>query len=1200
MIRFQILAGLAVISLSAYAQQTGRLTGTVLDPVGAAIPNASVSLYLPEGSSPLLKTSTNSEGIFDLIAVRPDLYTLQIESPSFSKYTAREVRVEPGRQTTLPDIKLSLVSTTQTIEVTADAPGVTLATAEVASTTTQEQIRNLPVLDRQISNLFVLQAGVAQNGRANTVVNGMRPSYSNLYVDGINIQDSVRLNDLDNIPNRITIAQVAEFTVSTTNSNPTIGGAASTFSLVTPSGGNLYHGSLYWYNRNNYFSANDWFNNKNGVSRPFLNSNEFGGTVGGPIKRDKLFFWSNYEGLRRPGTTPVNNTILTPTARQGILQYRVGGNVQQFNVLTQSGLQISPFMQKLLDQVPTTSNNSAIGDQLNTTGYSFNARNKRVRDNVTGKLDYNLTPKHVFSATYAWNREITDRPDLTPFYSVVPPVFNDNTDKLFSVSYRWTPTATLTNELRGGYNRAPSTFDLNTPSPAYVLATGLATAGMQFSSPVQSGEVGEGRNVNWYGIYDNANWVKGRHTVSFGFQTFQTRVGSFNFNGAVPTYTIGISSASTAGFTAGSIPGASSTDVSRANGLLSTLAGLLTSGAQQFNPTSPTSGFVKGAPQINNFAYNNYALYVLDNFKVLRNLTLTLGLRWDYFPPVDETSGLIVQPVLQNNNGPATLLGNATLDLTGSGAGRQITKQDKNNFAPNVAFAWDPFGQGKTSIRGGYDVAFVNDNSLNSVFNTLVNNNGLFINRNVGNLTSRADLPTPIDTPPFALPTTSLAQFNLSPTSPPAQGLIDPNLATPYVEQWNFSVEHDLKGWVFEGRYVGNHAAKGFRLIDFNQVDVNRGGFLQDFIRARNNGFLAQNATGTFNPAYNPAIAGSQVLTFFPLLPSGGLLTNATVQGLLRTGEVGTLAQTYQTQNPRSNFVPANQPDFSYFPNPYTLFSGMMNNTANSTYNAAQFEVRKRTRNGLQFQANYTFSKALANTFQQRGFDAQLDNGNPGIEKGIANFDQRHAFKFNHYYPLPFGASNRFHFSNKGLDRLIDGWALSGFLAIYSGNPVEARSQRGTLNRGARSAENTVDSPLTYSQLRDITGLFMRGDGPYWIDPSHINPANQQGVAADGAPPFAGQVFFNPQPGSLGSLQRRTLFGPGYWNYDFSVSKGTKITERQSLEIHFDFFNVFNHPNFFINDQNVNTAGFGKITSQNYSSAGVGPRLIQFGLYYRF
>jgi hypothetical protein len=1196
--RLEILVVLFLVSLSVYAQQTGRLTGTVLDPAGAAVPNASVSLYLPEGSSPLLKTTTNSAGIFDLIAVRPDLYTLQIESPSFAKYTVRDVRVEPVRQLTLPDIKLSLASTSQTVEVTASAQGITLATAEVASTTTQEQIRNLPVLDRQISNLFVLQAGVAQNGRANTVINGMRPSYSNLFVDGVNIQDSVRINDLDNIPNRITIAQVAEFTVSTTNSSPTIGGAASTFTLVTPSGGNQYHGSLYWYNRNNYFAANDWFNNKNGVGRPFLNSNEFGGTVGGPIKRDKLFFWANYEGLRRPATTPVNNTILTPTARQGILEYKVGGAVQQFNVLSASGLQISPFMQKLLDQVPTTGNNSAIGDQLNTTGYSFNGRNKHTRDNVTGKLDYNLTPKHVFSVTYAWNREIVDRPDLTPFYGVVPPVFNDNTAKLFSASYRWTPTATLTNELRGGFNRAPSLFSLNSPSPGYVLATGLATAGMQFSSPIQSGEVGEGRNVNWYGIYDNANWVKGRHTVSFGFQTFQQRVGSFNYNGAVPTYTIGISSASPYGFTAGNIPGASSTDVSRANGLLATLAGLLTSGSQQFNPTSTTSGFVKGAPQVNNFAYNNYALYVLDNFKVLRNLTLTLGLRWDYFPPVDETSGLIVQPVVQNNNAPATLLGNATLDLTGSGAGRQITKQDKNNFAPNVGFAWDPFRKGTTSIRGGYSVAFLNDNTLNSVFNTLTVNNGLFITRGINNLTSRADAPTPVDTPPFALPTTSLAQFNLSPASPPVEGLVDPNLATPYVEQWNFSVEHDLKGWVFEGRYVGNHVVKGLRQIDFNQVDVNRGGFLQDFIRARNNGFLAQNATGTFNPNYNPAIAGSQLLTFFPQLPGGGLLTNATVQGLLRTGEPGSLAQLYQDQT--TPFFPANIPGFSYFPNPLLLYSSMLTNTSNSTYNAGQFEVRKRTRNGFQFQANYTFSKALTNTFQQRGIEANLDNGNPSIEKGVANFDQRHAFKFNHYYPLPFGASNKFHFSNKGLDRIIDGWALSGFLAIYSGNPIEARSQRGTLNRGARSAENTVDSPLTYSQLRDITGLFMRGDGPYWIDPSHINPANQQGVAADGQPAFAGQVFFNPQPGSLGSLQRRTLFGPGYWNDDLSVSKNTKITERQSLELHVDFFNVFNHPNFFINDQNVNTAGFGKITAQNYNSAGVGPRLIQFGLYYRF
>jgi hypothetical protein len=165
---------------------------------------------------------------------------------------------------------------------------------------------------------------------------------------------------------------------------------------------------------------------------------------------------------------------------------------------------------------------------------------------------------------------------------------------------------------------------------------------------------------------------------------------------------------------------------------------------------------------------------------------------------------------------------------------------------------------------------------------------------------------------------------------------------------------------------------------------------------------------------------------------------------------------------------------------------------------------------------------------------------------------------------------------------------------------VGVRSSRGTLNRGARSTENTVDTNLTYGQLREITGLFMTGNGPYWIEPSHINPTNTQGVAADGAAPFAGQVFFNPQPGSIGSLQRRVLFAPSFKSYNFSIGKSTHITERQRIEIRADFYNVFNHPNFFINDQSINASGFGRITGQNYTIDGVGPRQIQFGVTYKF
>ncbi len=1198
MFHFQTAAAACLLAAAtAFAQLNGRVTGTVSDPSGAVVPNATVDLVLDGGDAALLSAKTDSAGVFDFAAVRPGVYTLVVEAAGFVKYSQQQLKVDPARDQTLAPIKLSLATAATEVEVVSTTQGVDTTTAEIAGTVTASQVQNLPVLDRQINNLFVLEAGVAQNGRANTVINGMRPTYTNLTLDGINIQDSVRLNDLDYIPNKITISQVNEFTVSTSNAAPSTGGSASTIALVTPSGTNDLHGSAYWFNRNSDFAANDWFNNQNRIPRPGLNLNQLGGTAGGPVIHDKLFFYGAYEAFRQKEGTPVTGTILTPTARQGILQYKSGGAIRQFNVLTASGLAPSQYMANLLSQVPASGNNSAIGDGLNTTGYSFNARGNDTRDNVSGKLDYNQSARHVFAASFAWNRDILDRPDITPFYSYVPPVYNDDNAKLLSISHRWTPAATLTNELRGGFNLQPATFVNRNFLPAYSINSSVSSGvGMMFSSPVETSEIGEGRETKYYRLEDNAHWVRGRHSVAFGFQYFHSRAEAANLNGTVPTYTIGLSTAQAAnyGFNTGLIPGASSTDVTRANALLATLGGLLTSGSQLFNPTSRTSGFVPGAPQITNFRYDNYAFYALDNFKLRPTLTLTVGLRWDYFPPVDESNGLIIEPQLINNNPVNTLLGNASLDFMGNAVGRPLYKRDLNNFAPNVSLAWDVFGDGKTSLRSGFNIAFLSDNPLNDVVNSVsIVNSGLNTNRGISNLTSRADAPTPIPVPPFGIPTTTAAQYALSPTNPPVEGIMDPNLATPYAEQWNLSIQREIRsGWVVEGRYIGNHVVKILRQIDFNQINVNTGGFLQDFIRARNNGFLAQAAGLAFNGAYNPSVPGSQPLPVISQFPGGGFLNNSTVVAYLRSGEAGTLAQTYQT----NGLAPAG---FSFFPNPLLLYSSMLTNLSNSSYQGAQFEIRKRTRSGMQFQANYTFSKALTDSFLQRGLEAQLDNNNPRIERAPANFDQRHAFKLNHYVPLPLGGNHRLRSSNPAVKQLIDGWGLSGFLALYSGNPVAIYSARGTLNRGARSAYNTVDTPDTHGQLSNLTGVFMTGDGPYWFNPANIGP-NTQGVAPDGSAPFSGQVFFNPQPGGLGSLQRRVLNGPWYRNYNFAVSKIFKIYERNTLELHAEFYNVFNHPNFFINDQNVNSNGFGRFTQQFYSEDGVGPRVTQFGLYYRF
>jgi hypothetical protein len=312
----------------------------------------------------------------------------------------------------------------------------------------------------------------------------------------------------------------------------------------------------------------------------------------------------------------------------------------------------------------------------------------------------------------------------------------------------------------------------------------------------------------------------------------------------------------------------------------------------------------------------------------------------------------------------------------------------------------------------------------------------------------------------------------------------------------------------------------------------------------------------------------------------------------IQTNQVGTLAQLYQ----QNGFFPANNPNFTYFPNPLLLYSSELTNLTNSTYNGLQLEVRKRTSRGIQFQGSYVFSKAFTDTSVERGLDALLDNNSPSVERARAPWDLTHAFKFNHYVPIFSGHS----YSNKLAGRLLGGWALSGFVTVQSGAPISITDgSRGTLNRTARSAQGTVNSTDNLGQLQGITGTYVTGNGVYFVDPSHIGPSGQ-GASPDGTAPFAGQVFFNPLAGTTGTLQRRLLSAPWYKNYNMAILKDTKITERQSIQLRADFYNLLNHPNFFVGDQNVNSVNFGKVTSQFYFADGVGPRTIQFGLYYKF
>src|SRR5690242_1466981 len=463
-LHFLLCLSVMTISTLALGQAaTGRLSGTVSGPDGL-IANATV-VVTDNQTHQSHTATTNNQGAFSFPQLAVGSYTAAFSAPGFKTLNAADVKIDVGKEYVLNPV-LEVGQIEEKVNVFSGADIVNSTNAELSNTVTETQMLALPINGRDPSSLIQLQPGVSQGGE----VDGQRTSAQNITRDGLNVQDNfIREGNFN--PDRPRIDDVSEFTIVTQNANPALGsGGTSQVQYVTARGGTDFHGALYEYNQNAALASNGFFNNRNGVPKPPFNQNQYGGKASGPIwapgfgeggpvgrQLKKAFFFFEYEGLRLPQTVSTTRTILTPSARQGIFTYvDDNGNTRQFDVLGSQGLNINSLISsRILAGMPTVGNNNQVGDQLNTTGFTFNQR-ADVRINLaTTRLDYDLSSTKTVN--FVWHRtgDFFLRPDTdSGGFNTTPFGSQTATTNEFIGAFNWSLSSKFNNEVRGGYQKS--------------------------------------------------------------------------------------------------------------------------------------------------------------------------------------------------------------------------------------------------------------------------------------------------------------------------------------------------------------------------------------------------------------------------------------------------------------------------------------------------------------------------------------------------------------------------------------------------------------------------------------------------------------------------------------------------------------------------------------------------------------------------
>ncbi|MGH9929771.1 MAG: carboxypeptidase regulatory-like domain-containing protein [Pyrinomonadaceae bacterium] len=1132
-----VVLALFVLAPSAFSQgSTGRLIGIVTDPSGAVIPGATVTVKDNQTGREQTVTASG-EGSFNFPQLQIGNYAVTVTATGYSTFTATDVKIDLSRDNTL-NVTMTVGGVKENVTIVAGADVVNSSNGELSNTISEKQVKELPINGRNPLALLNLLPGVNPTSSS---INGQRSSSTNYTRDGLNVQDNfIRTGGF--VQDRPTVDDTGEFTAILQNSGAEFGGS-QVVQLVTPRGGQNFHGALYEFNRNSKFTANRFFNNTNNIAKPFLNRNQFGGTISGPaplpsfgengpsLWKGHAFFFFNAELFRQAAQAAGTGTTLLAAARNGTFSYTDSGGVQRtVNVLTGAGLNlgvpanltgfnnaggvmsVDPLVtSRILSKLPT-----ACGGTLNGINFTqvcnFNLGALTIRDQEAGRFDVQFNDRNALNIVIKRNIENNPRTDLAYGFQTVPFVFQGAGTNFYTAAYNMSPTASFSNEIRAGYQRSEPFFNEGGIPTDFVLSTNQTPSGTALAGIISNPEGSfrsQGRNTDYWNLQDNANYTWGNHSLRFGGQLQAYKTVALNFAGTTPLYSFATTSnPNTPSLGSALFPGTiSTTDRTRANNLRYLLAGIIGTATLTSNLVDSNQGFRNGAPTRRDLRYENWSGYGQDQWRVSPRLTLNLGLRYDLFTPLRNVDRIYLEARISSGQTAqqAALDPAGVYQIVGGNAGSsngQFFKADKNNFGPTASFAWSPNfkngfisklfpGEGKTVLRGGYRISYNSDEYERAPDNALLNHTGLgsqTVNALNGTSTQLRSILTPRPDAPSFNPVPGNFPTPVVPTTPFAYTVNNTSafgfFGTVFAVDPNLQVPLTHEYNFGLQREIGWQSVFEIRYVGARSHQIIR---TIDYnqIDIRNNGFLADFIRAQANLALTGnagcTTPGCQTLTVFPSLAGGGLLTDPTVVGQLQNGTPADLALIYVT-NGLAGTV-------RFLPNLSTGVANVLGNGGQFNYNALQAEIRRRFTGGFSMGVNYTFQKILADTTQetQTNVDPFLDNSNQRLNYTRPDYDRTHTINANMNWDLPFGRGRRWLNGGGVASKIFGGFQMTNIVNISTGEPTSIRDNRGTLNRAGRSALQPATSSLTPNQIKALIGVFRTPNGIFYIDPSVLN-----------------------------------------------------------------------------------------------------------------